>query len=212
MSFGATSRFRCLRTARRRLGLLAELIEPKARKIVIADVEDEIGPGVEIGFPQMADSVDKGRFKMKGRRFLEDHHDHISVLKIRRGAQLTPQDLSELERIFIENGAAPLESVAAIQAEGGLGRFLRSLTGLDRSAAKTAFNMFSASRQLAPDPLEFLDLIVDSLTENGFVDPASFYASPFTDIDDQGIRRVFSTDEAQEMIAIVRKFNEAAAA
>ncbi|WP_018631760.1 DEAD/DEAH box helicase family protein [Neomegalonema perideroedes] len=201
-----------LEEARRRLRKLAELIEPQARKIVVTDFEDEIGAGATVDLPQLGSGIDKAKFKTKVRSFLDAHQDHITILKVRRGEQLTAQDLAELERILIENGAADAGTIAKIKAEGGVGRFFRSLVKLDRAAAKAAFSDFAAKRQLTATQLEFLDLTIDSLTENGVVDPGAFYASPFTDLDDQGVSGVFDKEAAQEVISIVRRLNEAVAA
>lgn len=201
-----------LEKIRLRLRNLAELIKPTQRKIVITDFEDEIGTGTEVPMPEVGSGVDKARFKMKVRQFIEAHKDHITLIKVRRGEALTKQDLEELERILIEQQIADGDIIKGLQEEGGLGRFLRSLTGLDRSAAKEAFSQFVAANQLAADQNEFLDLVIDSLTESGIVDPAIFYESPFTDFDDMGIAGIFNRDQAQEIIKIVRSLNEAAAA
>lgn len=91
--------------------------------------------------------------------------------------------------------------------EEGLGRFLRSLTGLDRAAAKEAFSGFTASSPLTADQLEFLDRIIDALTETGLVDPKNFYESPYTDIDSQGIVGVLPKEQAKQIIEIVRGLN-----
>ncbi|MDO5647515.1 DEAD/DEAH box helicase family protein [Paracoccus sp. (in: a-proteobacteria)] len=196
--------------ARLRLRMLTELIEPKTRQIVITDFEDDIGTGQVVDMPELGSGLDRARFKMQVRRFIDEHRDHITLLKLHRGEQLTAQDVAELERILLENGVADPDIIAATQADGGMGRFLRSLTGLDRRAAKRAFGDFLASRDLTADQIEFIDLILDSLTENGLIDPKLFYESPFTDIDDMGIAGVFSTDDAQQVISIVRHLNSTA--
>ncbi|WP_374636855.1 DEAD/DEAH box helicase family protein [Paracoccus sp. (in: a-proteobacteria)] len=196
----------------RRLRLLAELIEARARKVVITDFEDEIGVGVAVDLPALGTGLDRARFKMKARRFIDDHKNHITLIKLRRGEQLTAQDISELERILLENGVADPEAIATLQADGGIGRFLRSLTGLDRAAAKQAFGDFLSSRHLTGDQIEFIDMILDSLTENGLIDPKLFYESPFTDIDAMGIAGVFGREDAQQVIQIVRRLNDAASA
>lgn len=201
-----------LEDIRRRLRGLVDLIKPMERKVVITDFEDEIGEGAGIDLPNVGSGVDKGRFKMKVRRFIEDHRGHITLIKLRKAEPLTPQDLEELERFFLEQGIAVAEDLDAIKAEEGLGRFLRSLTGLDRAAAKVAFSGFIAERQLLADQLEFLDRIIDALTETGFVDPKSFYESPYTDIDSQGIVGVFPQDQAKQIIEIVRGLNTVEAA
>jgi type I restriction enzyme R subunit len=57
-----------------------------------------------------------------------------------------------------------------------------------------------------------LDLIIDSLTESGIIEPQSFYESPFTDLDDMGIAGLFDREQAAEIINIVRSLNAAAQA
>lgn len=201
-----------LEDVRRRLRNLAELIQPKERKIVITDFEDELGEGTAITMPDIGTGVDKARFKMKVRQFIQEHSDHITLIKLRRGEQLTRQDLEELGRILVQQGVADDALLSGLEAEGGIGRFLRSLTGLDKAATKEAFSKFVSRHQLSADQVEFLDMVIDSLTESGFVDPATFYESPFTDLDDMGIAGVFDRDQTKEIIQIVKALNEVVAA
>jgi type I restriction enzyme, R subunit len=54
-------------------------------------------------------------------------------------------------------------ALEALQPDGGLPRFVRTLVGLDREAAKRAFTEFLGGRTLNADQLEFVDLIIDRL-------------------------------------------------
>ena len=83
------------------------------------------------------------RPKRHVRLFLQSHADHIAIQKLRSNEQLTPQDLTELERIMVEEAVATNDDLTAIQQRGGLGLFIRSLVGLDWQAAKDAFAAFS---------------------------------------------------------------------
>jgi type I restriction enzyme R subunit len=67
-----------------------------------------------------------------------------------------------------------------------------------------AFSGFIAERQLLADQLEFLERIIDALTETGFIDPKSFCESPYTDINSQGIVGLFPKDQAKQIIEIVQ--------
>ena len=156
--------------------------------------------------------MDKARFKAKTRKFIEAHSDHIALQKIRRGEQLTASDLDELERMLIIEGVTDAETVEGLQSLGGLGVFLRSLTGLDRPAAKAVFGEFTSTHSLSASQTEFVDLIINSLCENGVIDPRAFYESPFTDLDDMGIMGVFDEVQTAEIISIVRNLNRTAAA
>jgi len=211
-SFWTNITVEILEDLRRRLRKLADLIQPAERKIVITDFEDELGRGETIDLPEVGTGIDKTRFKIKVRRFAEAHMDHIALQKIWRAEPITAMDVEELQRMLIEQGVADTVTLEALQNEEPLGRFFRRLVGLDRGAAKSAFSTFMSTYQLNPDQTEFIDMIIDHLTDSGIVEPRSFYESPFSDIDDLGIAGIFDKDPAAEIIEIVRKINAAAVA
>lgn len=168
-----------LERVRHALRELVKLIEPVERKIVYTDFTDEIGVATEVTIDAVATGIDKVRFTMKVRRFLERHKDHIALLKLRRAEQLTPTDLLELERMFDAQGVPVADGAQEITQAGCLGLFLRSLVGLDRKAAKQAFSALTQGRTPTSVQKEFLDLLINHLTEQGTVDPASLYERRF---------------------------------
>jgi type I restriction enzyme R subunit len=197
---------------RRRLRLLVKLIEPKARKIVYSDFEDEVGEAVGVHLDRPLYGLDKGQFLLKVRHFLKQHEDHITIRRLRRNEPLTAQDLSELERIFIEESVATDEDLARIRDQGGLGLFIRSLVGLERDAVQQAFAEFLAGRTLTANQIEFMNLIIDQLTEQGTMEPGRLYESPFTDFSDQGVVGVFSMEDAKRVIGVLQEVRARAAA
>ncbi len=48
--------------------------------------------------------------------------------------------------------------------------------------------------------LEFVNLIVDHLTEHGVMEPARLYKSPFTDLTPRGPEGLFKSAELDELI------------
>jgi type I restriction enzyme, R subunit len=100
----------------------------------------------------------------------------------------------------------------AIRAEGGLGLFVRSLVGLDREAAKKAFAAFLAARRPTADQIEFVNMIVDHLTDRGVMQPRLLYESPFTDINPLGVEGIFRQQDAAEVVSIIDGVNRRAAA
>jgi type I restriction enzyme, R subunit len=200
-----------LETVRRRLRALVKLIEYKKRTLVYSDFEDSTGAAADIMVPGIPVGTDMDAFRRKARLFLKPHENHIAVLKVKRNEPLTPIDLKELERIFLEAGVhqAALET---LQAEGGLPRFVRTLVGLDREAGKRAFTQFLASRRLNADQLEFLDLIIDHLTARGVMDPSLLYESPFTDFDSKGVEGVFEPEDVVSLVQVLRSIEPRKAA
>ncbi len=201
-----------LETVRRRLRALIKLIELKRRTIVYSDFEDEIGPGTVMEISGVPVGTDMDRFRAKARQFLKANQSHISILKLHRNEPLTATDIGELERIFAETGLASAEALEGIRERGGLGLFVRSLIGLDRAAAKLAFDSFIQGRTLTAHQLEFLDMMIDHLTARGAMDPRLLYESPFTDLDPMGVEGLFPEGDVVQLIQILRDVQGRAAA
>lgn len=201
-----------LELLRRRLRDLIKLIEGEARILVYTDFTDEIGEGTQITLATGAVGTDQVRFQMKAQAFLKRHLDHITVQKLRRNEQLTPQDLSELERILIEEAGATDSDLDEARAQGGLGLFVRSLVGLERDAAKAAFATFLANRTLNANQIEFVNHIIEHLTERGAMDPRRLYESPFTDFDDQGVSGLFPKADVDKIVELISELDKNAAA
>jgi type I restriction enzyme R subunit len=71
---------------------------------------------------------------------------------------------------------------------------------MDRGAAKEAMAGFMAGKSLAANQIEFLNLIVDHLTQHGAMEPGRLYESPFTDLTPRGPEELFTPSELDELI------------
>jgi type I restriction enzyme R subunit len=201
-----------LETARKKLRELVKLIEAKKRPRIYTDFEDEIGEGAEIEVRGIPAGTDMDRFRMKARHYLKDHENHIAIQKLRLNEPLTPTDLAELERIFVEAGIGSEEDLQHVRADGGVGVFVRSLVGLDREAAKHAFGDFLADKSLSANQIQFLNMVIEHLTDKGVMEPRLLYESPFTDFNPLGVAGVFDAKKTAEVIHILEDVNRRAAA
>jgi len=190
-----------LETMRRRLRDLIQLIERRKRRIIYTDFEDEIGNETTVELPGFVGGTDYARFRAKAQAFLRAHQDHVAIHRLRTNKPLTMTDLAELERMLVENGIGAAEDVrrAADEAEG-LGLFVRSLVGMDREAAKEALAEFLSDKTLTANQIEFVNLIVDHLTEHGMVDAAKLYESPFTDVTPSGPEALFQASKLENLL------------
>lgn len=203
-----------LEGARKRLRGVVHLIETGARQPVYTDFRDEIGAATAFeGFGGLAAPDDFAAFRAKARQFLRAHADHVAVHKLRTNRPLTPTDLDALERVLHDGGVGTPEDIERAKADAeGLGLFVRSLVGLDRAAAKEAFAGFLRGRSLTADQIEFVDMVVDHLTENGVMDAARLYEPPYTERSPLGIEGVFESDAVDEVVAILDGVRQRAAA
>ncbi|MCW5661664.1 MAG: DEAD/DEAH box helicase family protein [Burkholderiaceae bacterium] len=202
-----------LEVVRRRLRDLVQLIDKRQRKIVYTDFEDLIGAEADVLLPGLAVGTDYTRFLAKARAFMLQHLDHIAVHKLRMNKPLTSSDLAELERMLAESGLGGANDIRRASDEAqGLGLFVRALVGLDRGAAKEAMARFIAGKALTANQIEFVNLVVDHLTEHGVVEPARLYESPFTDLTPHGPDGLFSSDEVDQLIAVINGVRDSAVA
>jgi EcoEI R protein C-terminal len=102
---------------------------------------------------------------------------------LRQGKPLTPSDLNELEKMLLDAGIAEASDIErARQTSQGFGRFVRSLVGLDRTAVSEAFGEFLATGTATAAQIEFINMVIEHLTDQGVMDPGLLYEPPFTDI------------------------------
>jgi type I restriction enzyme R subunit len=166
---------------------------------------------VELPGFDAADSFE--RFRAKARAFLKAHEDHIAIHKLRMNKALTSSDLDELERMLTANGVGGAGDVRKAKEEcHGLGLFVRSLVGLDREAAKQAFAGFVAGTTLNANQIEFVNLIVDHLTEHGVMGASLLYESPFTDVTPRGPDGLFTSSQLDGLLAVLDQVRAAAIA
>jgi type I restriction enzyme R subunit len=197
--------------ARKRLRDLVQHIDRKRKTIVYTNFEDELGKSDRVELPQVGE-VDYVRFKRKARHFLLEHQDNIALQKLRFGKPLTETDIDQLQSMLISEGVGTEAEVAkAVELNEGLGKFIRSLVGLDRAAVSDAFSSFVADTAATAGQIEFIDMIVEHLTEKGVMDPGLLYESPFTDISPSGPEKVFNLERTKDLIRMIDQFNDSAA-
>ncbi len=200
-----------LETARKRLRPLMKLIEKARRQPVYTDFEDELGVESEVTLGGFGAGADFARFRAKTRQFLQAHENDLTIQMLRMNQPLTPKDLEALERMIVEAGAGTVQDLERARQENqGFGLFVRSLVGLDREAAKQAFGDFLSGKALSANQIEFVNLIVDHLVENGFMDPAALYASPYTDLSPRGPEGLFTEPQVDALVGVLQEVKQRA--
>ena len=198
---------------RRRLRDLIKLIEKQSRRPIYTDFEDEMGGEKEVKLPGFGQGTDYAKFRAKAQAFLRAHQNHVSIYKLRMNRPLTAGDLAELQRMLAESGVGAAEDIQRAASESqGLGLFVRSLVGLDRQAAKEALAGFLDGKVLSANQIEFVNLIVNHLTEHGVMDAAMLYQSPFTDLTPRGPDGIFSSQQIDELVVAIDQVRRSATA
>jgi type I restriction enzyme R subunit len=198
-----------LESTRKRMRMLVGLIDRKSVSIVYTSFDDEIGEGEEIDVLPVADSF--AQFRKKAAFFLKQNLAEAAVAKVRSGQPITAEDVAELQRILVAAGVGDDVSFEAASARAGsFGRFVRSLVGLDREAAKTAFNSFLDDKTYTSQQIRFVNLIIDELTSTGIVEPTRLYNSPYVGLAPEGPEALFNSDDVERMFAAIETLTASA--
>lgn len=192
-----------LEMVRKRLRALVKLIPKGQKKVVYTDFEDAIGELTNIDLPQVTAGLNMAKFKEKARVFLKEHESHLALQRLRRNQPLTAMDLDELEKMLLQAGGNAALIAEAKEKSHGLGLFIRSLVGLDREAAMEAFSAFLQGGTATANQIEFINLIVEELTQTGVMEPGRLFESPFTDVNAQGPLGVFAPAKVTEIVQVL---------
>ncbi|MFU8897218.1 MAG: DEAD/DEAH box helicase family protein, partial [Gammaproteobacteria bacterium] len=187
-----------LEELRLRLRGLVPLLDKKDRKIVYTDFEDEVlGVREEevIAMPKMTGA----QYQKKVRDYLINHLDHLVIHRLRSNQPLTETDLQGLEKTLAEigedEGETLLSGLLSRSGAPSLAWFVRSLVGMDRTAAQTAFSQFLADRSLTPQQIRFVEMVIEQLTARGVMEPAALYEPPFSNLHAGGPDALFDGKE-----------------
>jgi type I restriction enzyme, R subunit len=177
-----------LETMRRTIRGLIRLIPAKHRGVIYSDFEDELGELTHAELKGLEVGTDRSKFERKVRTYLRSHDDNLVVQKLLRGRQITSADLDELKGIFLDLGfGTEVDIDRTADEHKGFGLFLRAITGLSREAAVQAFSDFQRGRTLSPAEYAFVDLLIESLTQNGYLDVGELYEPPFKRVGDPDV-------------------------
>ena len=198
-----------LEDVRLRFRGLVRFIDPEqAKNDVYTNFQDAIGDDTGEYKIVKTDANLEG-YRKRVQRFIQDHQDHVTIRRLKNNEPVSAKDIESLENIlFSGDGPIPREEYENIYGDRPLGVLVRSVVGLDRNAAKSAFAEFLSEAPLQPDQMTFLNEIVDYLVRNGVMEPKMMFDSPFTNINDQGVIGVFGENDSKKIIELVRHVNE----
>ena len=187
-----------------------KFIEKTKRPNIYTDFVDAMGEEQQIELPGFDSGHDRERFRDKTEQFLRSHENHPVIQRLRFNEPLNKQDLDALERMLAEAGAGTTEDLNRVRSGSGLGLFVRSMVGLDREAAKRAFDGFLSRKTLTANQIQFVNLVIDYLTQAGWMSVSQLYESPFTDFSPRGVEGVFDSAQVTQLLSILDHIRMAA--
>ena len=148
-------------------------------------------------------------YKKRVESFIRENKHHITISKLTNNIPITEAELGALEQILFDGDErGTLEIFKKEFGDEPLGVFIRSIIGLNVSAAQQAFSEFLSVGNFKADQMTFIQNIITFLSKNGTIDTEMLFKAPFTDINDGGLNGVFDDASAHKIISIVEHINE----
>jgi type I restriction enzyme, R subunit len=156
---------------------------------------------------------DLDAYKRKVEQYLKEQCHNIIIYKLRNNVPITKGELATLDRMLFEQGS--IGSKAEFTKAYGkqpLGKFIRSIVGLDVQAAKFAFAEILNNQTLNAQQIRFMDTIINFLNIKGIIEPSMLFEAPFTDINTNGVAGLFEEKVASKIISLIEIINNNAEA
>ena len=177
---------------------LVLFLDKKKRKIVYTDFKDEV-LGVREEQAVYIPKMTGAQYAKKVNDYLRNHLNNIVIYRLRANEPLTSLDLMGLETTLAEIGEEDGESLlSGLLAKSGapsLAYFVRSLVGMNRATAQSAFSKFLNDRSLTAPQIRFIEMIIDQLTTRGVMEASALYELPFSDLHAGGPDELFAGKE-----------------
>jgi type I restriction enzyme, R subunit len=69
----------------------------------------------------------------------------------------------------------------------------------------------TARGTVTANQIEFVNLMVNHLTQRGWMEPSLLYESPFSDLNSRGVEGVFASNEIVQLLAVLTSIRQNAA-
>lgn len=147
-------------------------------------------------------------YKRRVEQYLHEQRHHLTIRKLHNNEAITEPELQALEQMLFEQGSlGTRDEFSRAYGSQPLGRFIRSIIGLDSNAAKTAFASLLREQSFNAQQIRFLDTLINFLTVKGVVDAGMLFEAPFTDLNSSGIMGVFDEATSARIIDLLEAVN-----
>ena len=156
---------------------------------------------------------DLDAYKRKVEQYLKEQSNNITIHKLRNNVPITKGELESLDKMLFEQGSiGTREEFTKAYGEQALGKFIRSILGLEVQAANLAFAEILNNQTLNAQQIRFMDTIINFLNVKGIIEPSMLFEAPFTDINTNGVAGLFEEIVASKIISLIETINHNAEA
>ncbi|HDY75747.1 MAG TPA: DUF4145 domain-containing protein, partial [Candidatus Marinimicrobia bacterium] len=155
---------RYLETIREEIRELVQYLDVKSRKPVYTDIEDSEANITE--GKGMYSPPSNGIYRKRVESFIRKNKHNITISKLANNKPITEDELKVLEDILFDGQErGTRDKFVEEYGEEPLGKFIRSILGLDVKAANKAFAYFLQTASPRADQMTFIKTVINYLTK-----------------------------------------------
>ena len=145
-------------------------------------------------------------YKLKVNRYIEEHHDHLAIYKLRNNIPLTKADYQVLSDILTKQ-LGNEEDYKREYQDLPFGLLVRKIAKLDHEAAMKVFSEFINDQSLNQQQIVFVDKIIKYIVQNGYMENTKVLMSaPFDK--PQSFMKIFNRERQKKIIQLIEKVKE----
>lgn len=117
-------------------------------------------------------------YKEKVEHYLKEYLEQSAVQKLYHNEELSVEDVESLQDI-LWNQLGTKEDYERNFPYKSVTRLVREIVGLDKEAVNEAFSSFLSDSDLNSNQIEFVKIIIDYISKNGYLEKSQLQKDPF---------------------------------
>lgn len=187
---------------------LLKFIEREQVKTVYTDFADEIQHDKVKDVDIMPTYSKLKSYKDRVEAFIRKNKSHLVIDKLHKNIPITPKELQLLESFLFNDELGTKEEYENEYGDQPLGKFIRSVVGLDIEIVNGLFANFIQDKNLKPVQITFIQTLINYLNNNGTLEKKLLTQPPFNEASDDGIIGIFEDNKVREIVSIIDRVNE----
>ncbi|WP_047789760.1 DEAD/DEAH box helicase family protein [Tenacibaculum mesophilum] len=188
---------------------LIKFLDKDKTEIVYTDFEDVLDNSNVEEVNILENYTKLQPYKDRITTFIRKNKSHLVIDKLHKNIPITEAELELLESFLFEETNSTKDQYTNEFGNVSLGKFIRSIIGLDTSVVNTEFANFIQENSLNSAQITFINTLINFLTQNGIIDKNLLVKPPFNQTHDNGIIGVFDNDASKitKVVSIIDRIN-----
>ncbi len=187
---------------------LLKFIEKEQVKTVYTDFSDEIQLHKVKEVDILPTYARLKSYKDRVESFIRKNKSHLVIHKLHNNIPITPKELELLESFLFNEELGTKEDYVNEYGDQPLGKFIRSIVGLDIEVVHGLFSSFIEDKNLKPVQITFIQTLINYLNNNGTLDKKLLTQPPFNEASEDGIIGLFEDEKVRDIVSLIDQVNE----